>query len=83
MLTEKRKATLLQKMQTIFQTNNLTHEEIIAFLEMGDADYSDKRLHNASDQVAELVGEERVSFDDLMMLIKLCREVELEKMELV
>ncbi len=75
MLTEEKKENLLQKMQDIFQTNNLTQEQIIAFLDMSETDYSDERLDKASDQIAELVGEERLAFDDLMILIKLCREV--------
>ncbi len=74
MLTKQRKENLLQKMQDIFQANNLTQEQIIAFLDMSEADYSDERLDKASDQFAELVGEERLAFDDLMIMIKLCRE---------
>ncbi len=63
MLTKQRKENLLKKMQNIFQTNNLTNEQIIAFLDMSETDYSDERLEKASDQIAELVGEERLAFD--------------------
>ncbi len=74
MLGWRKRKILLQKAQEIFKENNMTREEIIAFLEMGEADYSDGRLDNAADQLSELVAEEKLGLRGLMKLIQYCRK---------